>query len=464
MGRSTWLTRGLGGAALLAAACAMLLFIFTPGIAVPRTDVAVSGAVALLCAAAWGVVVFRSGRRAEKPPPPSDRIPSPAAPAPPARLPMHRSGAWIRLLMVLTVVLLVQFHAELAIRPDGDDARRVSAIQKAGERLAQGTIVSKGAEPVVRAPGPDGGTVSVALPGARISSWDDVGDSIEVLYAPGSPELGGVVEYLHEPDLESLASDRWWNWSFPHSSGGIVLLLICAIAVLVLWEVATDGRLPLNAGVLRKDARSGGRLPAVRARVVQAIRTEHTTLGSSAGTTSVDTTLALRVTCENGRSVTLVRHGHLTRNLPAVARELADSPGWLMGPERWKQFKEDERPVVFVADDGRVVWGSLTVDEFKRALAGKAVQVDRERRGRPFAATATLFPAVHGSVLGLLTLAYLLTLPVLLTPSSWRMSMALSTLAFGAAAWSLVRLRRSRSAIDALPGWKVRSTRGSRLS
>ncbi|MFE9479998.1 hypothetical protein ACFYNM_15510 [Streptomyces spororaveus] len=140
-------------------------------------------------------------------------------PSQPARLPVE--PLWIRritpwLLGVAVILPALSVATELAIRPDGDDLRRIAAIQKAGAETAEGTVVSVGRrtwdDPKVAMFSADV-TVEVpvlALDGRRVTGRVAVRNGhfgmeggsrcssprpTVVLYAPSAPELGGVVDY-----------------------------------------------------------------------------------------------------------------------------------------------------------------------------------------------------------------------------------------------------------------------------
>ncbi|MEV7547761.1 hypothetical protein, partial [Streptomyces sp. NPDC089915] len=130
------MTRSLGGGALLFAVLALWMLLFDFGVSVYRPDVAVLGAMALAPAAGW---VWSASRPIQVMPP---RQVEPV-PAPPAKLPWKRPFRdFLPLLLAVTVVLpLTAVLTELVSRPDGEDLKRIAAIQKAGAQVGRGTIV-----------------------------------------------------------------------------------------------------------------------------------------------------------------------------------------------------------------------------------------------------------------------------------------------------------------------------------
>ncbi|MEU9415910.1 hypothetical protein [Streptomyces sp. NPDC048272] len=319
MGRNAWTTRYLGAGALLFAVLATWSLLFRAGMSVYRPDVAVLGAVALVLAAGW----VWSGSRPV-------RVMSPrevdSVPAPPARLPWDRFSrftvvSW--LLGVMAVLPTLSVVTELALRPDGDDLKRIAAIQKAGAEVAEGSIVA-----VHRLQKEDlkfpvySGDVTVEVPVHARGDGVEAGrvevvngylghqrnapsfKPVEVLYAPTAPELGGVVDVGN--DIARYAkADSPLTFSLP-TFGALIAIIPGGFLLLVL--APRRFRIPqadTAAQLLLSDAAGGAALPAVRARIAAARRGEHTSFGSADGTVRVTSDHKLRIQLEDGSEVLL---------------------------------------------------------------------------------------------------------------------------------------------------------------
>ncbi|GAA3507071.1 hypothetical protein GCM10019017_02010 [Streptomyces showdoensis] len=126
----------VGGGALLSAVLALWLLLFRAGMSVYRTDVVVLGGLALVPAAAWVWIASRPLRTT----PPREAGP---VPAPPGRLPWNRFHRVMPFPLGVGLVLpSLSVVTEPAIRPDGDDLRRLRAIQEAGAEVVTGSVVS----------------------------------------------------------------------------------------------------------------------------------------------------------------------------------------------------------------------------------------------------------------------------------------------------------------------------------
>ncbi|MEU4466294.1 hypothetical protein AB0G20_21810 [Streptomyces sp. NPDC024017] len=399
-------------------------------------------------------------------------------PAPPARLPVRPSRRARSHLVVIVCLFVPAAYLDLAARPDGDDVRRIGAIQKAGAATAQGTITAVSGlrqegsvnkrmhysgDVTVEVAGEEPGTVQrITAPDSQLGTARSAGAQVAVLYAPGSPGLGGFVD---ESGNVAVYADGHSDWRLvPTASGGGALVLpTFIVGLLLLVLVILEIRPRADVRVLRADAARGARLPAVRARVTGAVRAEYTTLGDTAGRTRTKTRRWLRVDCEDGAGL------HLTsdddeQGFASISADLAGRQGWLVGAERWRLIP-GAQPVAFVSDDDEVLWAYADRQSFEDVLGATAVEVTAERRVRLLAprTSAALTPA-RLPWLGLLALGWVLALPVLVTPSTWLLSWALCALSLGAVVVACVQLpKRLGRAADRMDGWEVMRSRDPAL-
>ncbi|WP_441248420.1 hypothetical protein [Kitasatospora sp. McL0602] len=286
-------------------------------------------------------------------------------PRPPARLPLPRPGAGWRHRVYLATLLLLAF-AVLATLPSNGVDRRYRAFQRAGAAVTQGRIArppeqqktvdhasGKGrhdrhstAALTVDLPDGHGGHEHVRVPDASADTVFHQGDAVTVLYAPGAPGLGGVVD-----DSEDLAA-YLPGLLRPPAVPVLALLGVYAFLMLGWISTAVSHRGRAKAKVIRDDC-AAGPLPAARAEVVAAVRRDTTGPGSRPGTAAVSSEHWLELRCE-GRAVEL----YLTdpHAAPYLAARLRGRPGWLLAAKRWRLIK-DNQPLAFVTDDGEVVWG-----------------------------------------------------------------------------------------------------------
>ncbi|MFJ5901425.1 hypothetical protein ACIQFZ_40055 [Streptomyces sp. NPDC093064] len=213
MRRSTIWTRRFGAAALTASAVTTFLPVIRYGAPPPRFDVYVALVVALLCGLGWVAATARAPL-AKPTVVPASRTDD-AAPVPP-RTPGPSLAARGSVLAGALAVVAVGSLLIQAQRPDGTQARTVRAIQAAGARVTTGTIAEvtrADASNVSKSGAGKGSTtpesqhfhyvwLTVELPdGTRLRVNRGIVDGrpfrdekVDVLYAPGRPELGGWVD------------------------------------------------------------------------------------------------------------------------------------------------------------------------------------------------------------------------------------------------------------------------------
>ncbi|MFJ4769032.1 hypothetical protein ACIP88_07945 [Streptomyces uncialis] len=478
MGR---LTRGgllWGTVTWLLAAVAIWSAVFRSGGGMPRVDVAVLSGAALLCAGGrvWAARRSAAGDAAR---PEVTAEPGGAVPAPPTRLPV-RVPRTVRFRLVLLLGVFVPVMViDLAARPDGDHVRLIGAIQRTGAVAAKGTIteitglrdeagVNKrryySGDVTVEVPVRDpGGVRKVKAPGAHLATSGSVGDEVTVLYAPDVPQLGGFVDETGNVALYT-GSYAKWAQSPTASGGGFLMLPTLLLALLTLFFVVFGMRRDAAVRVLRADAAGGGPLPAVRARVTGAVRDEYTTAGDTAGRTRTTAERSLRIECADGTRIAVRPDDVHPGGFASLATELAGRPGWLVGAARWRLVPGGQ-PLAFVTDDGEVLWATGNGEDFATLLGDTAVATDPGRSVRALASrTSAGLLSVQLPALGLFALAWLLALPVLVTPSAWLLNWVLCVLSSAVALVALVRSSSAvRAAADADDGWEVTRRRDPAL-
>ncbi|MCX5380796.1 hypothetical protein [Streptomyces sp. NBC_00091] len=495
MGRNAWVTRSLGGGALLFAVLALWTLLFHAGMSVYRPDVAVLGAVALALAAGW---VWSAARPIPVTPP---RTVEPA-PAPPAKLPWRRPFRdYLTLLLIVVAGLpALAVVTELMSRPDGDDLKRIAAIQKAGAEMTRGTIVGvhrvtsgkskymvATADLTVEVPlhGPKGGGtggstgttrlkvagghVDVRFPVGSTMEPDEArsglpGQSVPVLYAPTAPELGGVVDTPNHIE-RYLEADSPFAFSLPPESTQIALGLGVVLAVLAGMFIVRIPPYDPALRTLREDAAGGAALPAVRARIVAARRNQHTTFGEVDGTVRVRSDHKLRFALEDGSELLIGNPALEPAGLALLAARMGERPGWLCGARNWRLIRNGEQSVAFVTDEGEVAWLTMDREEFERVLGpATPVQPDAERLARLSPWPTMVVPGAHWPWLGGMLLSYGLVLVVLMVPMSWLAAWLTTLVAAVVAVAACVVLVPRRAALSDRTGrWEVRATRDPEL-
>ncbi|MEU9029024.1 hypothetical protein AB0D46_16180 [Streptomyces sp. NPDC048383] len=440
---------------------------------------AILGAVALALAAGW---VWSASRPIPITPP---RQVEPL-PAPPAKLPWKRPFRdFLPLLLAVVVVLpAVAVLTELITRPDGDDLKRIAAIQKAGAEVTRGTIVevhrvksgknkevADTADVTVEVPvhAPGGGSTDtrrLEVVSGHISDRFGgrfAGESVLVLHAPTAPALGGVVD---DPGH----IERYVEAASPLAFSLTPLTTWIGLgigAVLTFFGSLMFVRVPPSdpaRRTLREDAAAGA-LPAVRARIVAAQRNEHTTFGTVDGTVRVRSDHKLRFALEDGSEVLIGNPTVEPAGLALLAARMGERPGWLCGARNWRLIRYDEQPVAFVTDEGEVAWLKMDREEFRRVLEpATPVQPDPERSTRLSPWPTTVVPGAHWPWLGGMALSYALVVLVLMLPMSWLAASLTTSLAAAVAVAACVFLLRRRADLSNRTGrWEVRATRDPEL-
>ncbi|MFF4389441.1 hypothetical protein ACFY0G_22040 [Streptomyces sp. NPDC001552] len=477
------MTRYSGGGALLFVGLAVWRLLIGAGMSVYRPDVIALGAVAVVLGAGW----VWSGSRPVPIELPREVEP---VPAPPAWIPWRRFSLVTPCLVGVAVVLpAVAVVTDLATRPDGADLKRIAAIQQAGAEVAEGRIVL-----VHRLEKEDpkvpyySGDVTVEIPGRgpvevrnghfkRRYDLDQVhelgrtmdeitgppGKPVPVLYAPTRPELGGVVDVNNGID-RYVKTDSLLSFSPPLMAAQLGLcpgvLLLCGWVGVNWFRRRAD----TAARRLREDAAGGDAMPAVRARIAAARRTDHTSFGTADGTVRVTSDRRLCFTLEDGSEVAAGSRTAGADGLALLAARLRGRPGWLCGARNWRTIRAGQ-PVVFVTDEGEATWLTMDREDFERVLApATPVRPDPQRRAVLAIEPTPVVPGAHWPWLGGLLLSYMLAVLVLAVPMSWGASLAAALLAGACALAAWVFLVRRRAELSRRPGrWEVRVTRDPEL-
>ncbi|MFB9348928.1 hypothetical protein ACFFUA_15890 [Streptomyces heliomycini] len=465
MRRSTTGTRAWGGAALVWAAVAALLPLSRYGAPTPRWDVLAALGAALLCGLGWVAATWRAPRFV--PAPPEDR-PADDAARLPARLPHPPLVSLARGLAGALAGYALVSALLLAWQPDGRQARTLAALQDAGATVSTGTItaVTSQEESNVGVSGQKFGSYWYASftaelsDGTRLpvdrgivagvpSGWREV----EVLHVPGRPELGGWVD----DSTDITAYVRTWR---PPFAAGPWFLTAFAVAASLAHLGRRSGRFGPHR-VLAEDA-AAGRVKAFRVDTLTAVRNEHTTVGSRAGTTQVVVHRSLRASGERGKLELHVPDA----DIPALAAEFGASGGWLMWANRWRLVRESRFvPCFFVAPDGRVFRCTAYPKDLARL---REREVASERSTDP-SVTVRDWAGLCGTSLAVRLLLVVLhtavaacALPAL-TGTASHLTGYLPLAAAGVAAAVTGYLVKRPAATDDLPVWERRRSRDRRV-
>ncbi|MER5642526.1 hypothetical protein ABT095_37020 [Kitasatospora sp. NPDC002227] len=321
-------------------------------------------ALAAVAGLGWSLAVRAAGAAAVPP----SAAPRPAVvPPPPARLPLPRPGAGWRHRTYLATLVLVALSV-LAFLPSNAEDSRYRAFQRAGAAVTQGRIAQRPehqhtvdhpgggknqqryqhstADLLVTLPGPGGRPELVKVHGASADTIFTRGGTVTVLYAPDAPWLGGVVD-----DSEDLSA--YLPGMFRPPAAPVTALLGVYAFVMLGWiYTVLSHRGRAKAKVVAADS-AAGPVPAVRARVVSAVREDVTGPGNRPGTAVVSSEhwLELRSGTTTVRLILSDPHSG-----PFLARRLEGCEGWLVAARRWRLVK-DHQPLAFVTDTGEVVWG-----------------------------------------------------------------------------------------------------------
>lgn len=455
MRRSTVWTRRWGGAALASAAVAALLPFLRYGAPVPRWDVIGALAVSLVCGLAW---VVASSRAPMAGPPPVGQSGEGNGPVPGIipRTPLSSFGRGLGLALAAYALVAAQL---LAWQPDGAQARTVAAIQDAGARVSNARITEVTAEEKTSV-GVSGqrfgaywyGSFTVELPdGTRLAVDRGIVagapyayDQVEVLHAPGRPELGGWVDA--STDISAYAH----TWRPPFAFGPFFLTVVVGLGVFA----AVEGSRLKGRGarrLLREDA-ARGRVHAVRVDRLTAVRAEHTTVGSRAGTTKVEVRLSLEAGTAHG-AVRLFVPG---QDIAPLVKEF--SGGRLVFARRWETTEETQPvPGVFVAPDGRMFRFTVLRADVRSLTTA---ETDPSLAARDWEGACTTPPGARLVRVGVYAAAAATALPVLSGTAS-HLTGYLPVAAMAAAplvAWFLTRSSKND------PVWERRTTTDPRLS
>ncbi|GAA2016286.1 hypothetical protein GCM10009839_09750 [Catenulispora yoronensis] len=428
----------------------------------PRWDVLVPAMLALVSALSWVVATLR----APEIPAASHAMDASvlrARPPLPTRIPRWASPMRkVRGIVTCCLVAAAMgFALGTAVQPHGDRARRAAAISRAGSVIEEGKVlqvigpdhevhsgggkdsdgydklesttcyqhlvaaVPAGAGPVNR---PMTVAVSVAVPDAKTSGFClRVDDWVEVLYAPGRPDLGGLVD----PRLTV------------YTGGTDVVLdwLMVGFAFVLLLPYMTSAFLHIshNREILREDF-AAGKVVATRAVLVRAARNTYTLTDDDDSDREQVRELPPRLvfaTADQGEIVLIAgSYGDPT----LVVGELAGCAGWLCRTPRQlvtRRFRPGgSTPLVFIADDDRVLWGiypyGYRADDNEQPFPGTEHVHDPQREVHRLPRPARFHPFLHFRAGAVLVLGYAALLPSLLGNPGTAVAATLGTIAIAA--------------------------------
>ncbi|WP_344664269.1 hypothetical protein [Catenulispora yoronensis] len=460
--RSTTATQVTGAATFCFAAAADLEKAVRFWAPAPRWDVLVPAMLALVSALSWVVATLR----APEIPAASHAMDASvlrARPPLPTRIPRWASPMRkVRGIVTCCLVAAAMgFALGTAVQPHGDRARRAAAISRAGSVIEEGKVlqvigpdhevhsgggkdsdgydklesttcyqhlvaaVPAGAGPVNR---PMTVAVSVAVPDAKTSGFClRVDDWVEVLYAPGRPDLGGLVD----PRLTV------------YTGGTDVVLdwLMVGFAFVLLLPYMTSAFLHIshNREILREDF-AAGKVVATRAVLVRAARNTYTLTDDDDSDREQVRELPPRLvfaTADQGEIVLIAgSYGDPT----LVVGELAGCAGWLCRTPRQlvtRRFRPGgSTPLVFIADDDRVLWGiypyGYRADDNEQPFPGTEHVHDPQREVHRLPRPARFHPFLHFRAGAVLVLGYAALLPSLLGNPGTAVAATLGTIAIAA--------------------------------
>jgi hypothetical protein len=456
MRRSTVWTRRWGAATLLSAATAVLLPLLRYGAPVPRWDVIGALVVALVCGLAWVAATWRAPALE-----PTGTGPAGDARPVPGVIPRQPPAALGRGLGLTLGAFALVAAQLLAWQPDGAQARTLAAIQDAGARVSHARITEVTAEEKTNV-GVSGqrfgayyyASLTVELPdGTRLAVDRGIVagapyayDEVDVLHVPDRPELGGWVD--DSTDITAYVH----TWRPPFAFGPFFLSLVVGITV---FAAAEGSRLTGRGArrLLREDA-AQGRVHAVRVSSLTAVRAEHRTVGSRAGTTKVEVRRSLEAVTTNGTLQLFVPWD----DIAPLATEFGTCGGRLLFARRWEMTDEKQSvPGVYVAPDGRVFRFTALRSDVRSLTAGGVVALadtDPSVSARNWEGAGTTAPRGRLLLVGVYAAAAASTLPVLTGTASHLTGYL--PLAAMAAAPLLAHLLGRTARID--PVWHRRTT------
>ncbi|GHB72179.1 hypothetical protein GCM10010377_73470 [Streptomyces viridiviolaceus] len=439
--------------------------------AAPRVDMLVAMMMALVCGLGWVAATRRAP--ALEPGPPAPGLDEKLPPIPsvlPRPFPVPLGPAFA--LMLAATAIASAFL--VGLRPDGAQGEALDEIQRAQPRVSTGTVVRVDGEEftgVGKGKRSGGGYyfadlqveladhTLLAVDRGIVGSSPEEGMHVQILHAPGRPELGGWVD--DGEDLSSYLSP----WYVPLNGGtlmpfAVLLLVACWAAAMVNSErVAEYGPRRL----LTEDA-AAGQVNAGYVERLTAVHDARTTVGGRAGSTKVVDRVRLSAMVDGVASVELCVH---RADVLALATDFGETTGWLVWARRWTMVNgKSTVPAVFVAPDGRTFTCSVPRADIRRltdAARGTQEATTPGTATRPWEGVCRTSPGIRLTAVGLYAAAGVSLLPALtgnaghltgylplaLTPVA-----AILTAALVVPSW-----RRTLP----LPGWERRTSRNARV-
>ncbi|MFI9153790.1 hypothetical protein [Streptomyces sp. NPDC053367] len=458
MRRSTPWTRGWGAAALVSAAAAVLLPFLRYGAPVPRWDVMAAAAVSLVSGLGWVAATWRAPLVAAARPLDDGPVPGVIP-----RRPLSSLGRGLAVTVGAYALVAAQL---LAWQPDGAQGRTLAAIQDAGARVSHGRITAVTADEKTHV-GVSGrkfgayhyASLTVELPdGTRLAVDRGIVagapyayDEVDVLHAPGHPELGGWVD--DSTDVTAYVH----TWRPPFAFGPFFLSLVVVVTV---FAAAEGSRLSGRGArrLLREDA-ARGRVHAVRVTGLTAVHGEHRTVGSRAGSTRTEVRRSLEAATANGTVQLFVPRD----DIEPLVKEFGAGGGRLLFARRWEMTDEKQAvPGVYAAPDGRVFRFTALRSDVRSLTAGGVVAfagTDPSVTARDWEGACTTTPRGRLALVVVYAAAAASTVPVL-TGTASHLTGCLPVAALAAAPLLALWLGRT-TGVD--PVWHRRTTTDPRV-
>jgi hypothetical protein len=411
----------------------------------------------LLCGLGWVAATWRAPRAGAFVEPPSSSEIQPVPAVLPRRRAVPAAGAVATVLAVMSIGSVFV----LALRPDGEQGRTLYAIQEAGARVAKGTVeeTSEGESTGVgrgkRASSYHYADMRVRLTDGTVLAVDrgivaglpSEGDLVDVLYAPGRPELGGRVD--DGTDLTVYVSAWRPLPGMKELAPFLVLTFPAGLALVTFNGLSLSSR---GARRLLAEDAAAGEVYAMEVRALTPYVGRQTIAGARADTGARTTDVQLWARCAD-RLVTL-RVGRA--DVLGLASEFGASGGRLVWARRWTvSYGRLPVPGVFVAPDGRTFACEVARADLRRCvdlgLAG-IVRTGAGLRGRPFEGVCRTSAVGRLGIVAVWTAVAASTLPVLTGTSGYLtgyLPLPLALLAAVATAWySRTAWRRTTRAAD----------------
>ncbi|MFJ6565770.1 hypothetical protein ACIQMV_39315 [Streptomyces sp. NPDC091412] len=380
----------------------------------PRWDVLIPLAATAALGLAWMLLYHRRG--GTPPAAPGRKVSRPLLPAVLPRVPGHFGFA--RCIRVTLTVLYLFTMATLSVAPPDPAHDPVAWLTQAGGITRPLPITGLG--PVTKVEKREGrsvraywqsdisvevpyssGTRTVRLDAQLMRERPQVGDTVEILYAPDRPGLG-IVRDPQEP----------LDWE---QSGGMVYFFIAIglavagiISIIFRPWVTADRTAPLQNCAGRPE-----HVAALRCRVVGAVATKDSRLWDRSDTP--DTYLRLVTATGPTHEIDVVVPAHTDARDPGM--DLAGQQGWLFWERTRRGPDREPYALAFVTDADELLWCATplghVVDHLERHPNRRMAEPAPQRTVREVR-YSRYRPEIHPRVALLLGLAVFVSLPMLI--------------------------------------------------